>query len=200
MTGPAEEIYHGDLSLEFLAHLTVTARPSEPEPVADACRACRPTCSPRSSARSPSARRGRRRHHQPGHRRPRPPTPAAHRRGACSKASRDPRTHQYPTNQGTAEFRDAVAGLLCDAVSASRSTRRREIVPLLGAKEGIAHICLALLDPGDVCLAADPGYPVYTTGPMLADGTAVHLPLRARAAAFSPTSTTSSRRRSPGPR
>ena len=54
-------------------------------------------------------------------------------------------------------------------------------MPLLGAKEGIAHICLALLDQFDVCLAADPGYPVYTTGPMLADGHAVHLPLLARA-------------------
>jgi LL-diaminopimelate aminotransferase len=52
-----------------------------------------------------------------------------------------------------------------------------EIVPLLGAKEGIAHICIALLDPGDIALAADPGYPVYTTGPLLAGGVTVALPL-----------------------
>jgi LL-diaminopimelate aminotransferase len=52
-----------------------------------------------------------------------------------------------------------------------------QIVPLLGAKEGIAHICQVLLDPGDLALAADPGYPVYVTGPMLADGVAQHLPL-----------------------
>ena len=51
-------------------------------------------------------------------------------------------------------------------------------MPLLGAKEGVAHICFALLDEGDVCLCADPGYPVYTTGPLIADGAAVHLPLR----------------------
>jgi len=52
-----------------------------------------------------------------------------------------------------------------------------EIVPLLGAKEGVAHICTTLLDPDDVCLAADPGYPVYTAGPLLADAEAVPLPL-----------------------
>ena len=40
----------------------------------------------------------------------------------------------------------------------------REILPLLGGKEGVAHVCFAMLDPGDVCLAADPGYPVYTVG------------------------------------
>jgi len=50
-------------------------------------------------------------------------------------------------------------------------------MPLLGAKEGIAHICMALLDPGDVALAGDPGYPVYSTGPLLAGGVPVALPL-----------------------
>ena len=55
----------------------------------------------------------------------------------------------------------------------------REILPLLGAKEGLAHLCLAQLDPGDVALVADPGYPVYYGGPALAGGEAVGLPLRA---------------------
>ena len=36
------------------------------------------------------------------------------------------------------------------------------MLPLLGGKEGMAHVCWSMLDPGDVCLAADPGYPVYT--------------------------------------
>ena len=52
-------------------------------------------------------------------------------------------------------------------------------MPLLGAKEGLAHLCLAQLDPGDVALVADPGYPVYYGGPALAGGEAVGLPLRA---------------------
>ena len=55
----------------------------------------------------------------------------------------------------------------------------REVLPLLGAKEGLAHLCLAQLDPGDVALVADPGYPVYYGGPALAGGEAVGLPLRA---------------------
>ena len=55
----------------------------------------------------------------------------------------------------------------------------REILPLLGAKEGLAHLCLAQLDPGDVALVADPGYPVYYGGPALAGGEAIGLPLRA---------------------
>ncbi len=42
------------------------------------------------------------------------------------------------------------------------------MLPLLGGKEGVAHVCFAMLDPGDVCLAADPGYPVYTSGTLLA--------------------------------
>ena len=103
------------------------------------------------------------------------PTPP-HIVAALAEAALDPATHQYPSNRGEPAFLEAVAG--------SSSTPKRveldpasEIVPLLGAKEGIAHIGLALLDPGDVALAADPGYPVYITGPLLADGAAVPLPL-----------------------
>jgi len=105
------------------------------------------------------------------------PTPA-HIVSALAEAAHDPACHQYPSNRGTLEFRTAVVdfyerrfGVGLDADT--------EVMPLLGAKEGLAHICLALLDQFDVCLAADPGYPVYTTGPLLADGHAVHMPLLA---------------------
>ncbi len=54
-----------------------------------------------------------------------------------------------------------------------------EILPLLGGKEGVAHVCWSMLDPGDVCLAADPGYPVYTGSTMLAGGEPVLMPLLA---------------------
>ncbi len=104
------------------------------------------------------------------------PTPA-HVVAAMVEGVRDPRNHQYPTNRGTAEFRGAVASYYAARFGVALD-EETEIVPLLGAKEGIAHICFALLNEGDVCLAADPGYPVYTTGPLIADGTAVHLPLR----------------------
>jgi len=105
------------------------------------------------------------------------PTPA-HVIAALAQAAGDPATHQYPSNQGELAFREAVASFYASRFGV-RLDVASEIVPLLGAKEGIAHVCLALLDPGDVALAADPGYPVYVTGPMLADGAAVPLPLRA---------------------
>ena len=103
------------------------------------------------------------------------PTPA-HIIEALTTAAHDPATHQYPDNLGELGFREAVAqyyqrrfGVELDVAT--------EVMPLLGAKEGIAHICMALLDPGDVALASDPGYPVYSTGPLLAGGIPVALPL-----------------------
>jgi LL-diaminopimelate aminotransferase len=103
------------------------------------------------------------------------PTPA-NIVAAMVAATQDPATHQYPSNRGTPAFRQAVAGFYGRRFGVTLDPET-EIVPLLGAKEGLAHICVALLDQSDVCLAADPGYPVYTTGPMLADAHAVHLPL-----------------------
>jgi LL-diaminopimelate aminotransferase len=103
------------------------------------------------------------------------PTPA-HIVEALTVAVRDPATHQYPSNKGEAVFREAVAGFYAARFGVELDPAS-EILPLLGAKEGIAHIGLALLDEGDVALAADPGYPVYSTGPLLAGGTAVALPL-----------------------
>jgi LL-diaminopimelate aminotransferase len=95
---------------------------------------------------------------------------------ALRDAVRDPSTHQYPSNRGRAEFRQAVAsfyerrfGVAIDAAT--------EVIPALGAKECIFNLNLAFLDPGDAALAADPGYPVYTGGPLLAGAEAVLMPL-----------------------
>ncbi len=106
------------------------------------------------------------------------PTPP-HVVAALAEAAADPATHQYPSNQGELVFREAVAGFYRTRFGVELDPAD-QIVPLLGAKEGIAHICQVLLDPGDVALAADPGYPVYVTGPVLADGVAMHLPLLPR--------------------
>jgi LL-diaminopimelate aminotransferase len=103
------------------------------------------------------------------------PTPP-HIVAALATAVHDPVTHQYPSNLGELEFREAVAGYFSTRFGVELEPAS-EIVPLLGAKEGIAHICLALLDQSDVALAADPGYPVDVTGPLLADGNAVPVPL-----------------------
>ena len=87
-------------------------------------------------------------------------------------------THQYPSNRGRAAFREAVATFYERRFGVSLDPER-EVLPLLGGKEGVAHVCWSMLDPGDVCLAADPGYPVYTSGAILAGAEPVLMPLSA---------------------
>src|SRR3954466_5236857 len=103
---------------------------------------------------------------------------------ALAAGARDPRTHQYPRNHGSDEFREAVASFYRDRFAIELDPAAA-IVPALGGKEAVGHIALALLDPGDVCLSPDPGYPPYTSGPLFS-GAEVHcLPLTA-ANAFLP--------------
>jgi LL-diaminopimelate aminotransferase len=87
-----------------------------------------------------------------------------------------PDTHQYPSNRGRAAFREAIATFYSGRFGVELDPET-EVLPLLGGKEGIAHVCWSMLDPGDVCLAADPGYPVYTSGPLLAGAEPVLMPL-----------------------
>jgi LL-diaminopimelate aminotransferase len=95
---------------------------------------------------------------------------------AAQRAVADPSTHTYPSNRGREEFRQAVAafyarrfGVVVDPESA--------VMPAIGAKECIFNLNLAFLDPGDVALAADPGYPVYTGGPLLVGAEPFLMPL-----------------------
>ncbi len=90
----------------------------------------------------------------------------------------DPSTHRYPSNRGLEAFREAVAGFYLRRFGVELDPDR-EVLPLLGGKEGVAHVCFAMLDPGDVSLAADPGYPVYTSGSLLAGATPHLMPLTA---------------------
>src|SRR3990167_7872490 len=103
------------------------------------------------------------------------PTPA-HIVEEMQRQVADPVNHQYPTNRGLDEFRAAVAAFYKKRFGVELDPES-EVLPLLGAKEGIAHICFSFLDRGDVCLGADPGYPVYASGPILAGGEAVNVPL-----------------------
>jgi LL-diaminopimelate aminotransferase len=106
-----------------------------------------------------------------------PDTPTSpHIVDAMKQAVEDPSTHQYPSNRGRAEYRNALTsfydkrfGVAIDAES--------EVIPAIGAKECIYNLCFAFLDPEDVALASDPGYPVYTGGPILAGAEPVVLPL-----------------------
>jgi LL-diaminopimelate aminotransferase len=95
---------------------------------------------------------------------------------ALATAAADPGTHQYPSNRGRPELRDALAGFYRRRFGVDLDPAT-EIVPALGAKECVFHLNLAFLDPDSVALAADPGYPVYTGGPLLAGAEAVLMPL-----------------------
>jgi LL-diaminopimelate aminotransferase len=95
---------------------------------------------------------------------------------ALAEAARDPATHQYPTNRGSDELRAAAADFYRDRFGVELDPVS-EIVPALGGKEAVGHIALVLLDPGDVCLSPDPGYPPYTSGPVFAGAEVHYLPL-----------------------
>ncbi len=95
---------------------------------------------------------------------------------AGQRAVADPSTHTYPSNRGRAEFRQAVAAFYARRFGVELDPET-EVMAAIGAKECIFNLSLAFLDPGDVALASDPGYPVYTGGPLMAGGEPVLMPL-----------------------
>jgi LL-diaminopimelate aminotransferase len=95
---------------------------------------------------------------------------------ALAAAARDPATHQYPSNRGLEEFREAAARFYRERFGVELDPAA-EIVPALGGKEAVGHVALVLLDPGDVCLSPDPGYPPYTSGPVFSGADIHYLPL-----------------------
>jgi LL-diaminopimelate aminotransferase len=103
------------------------------------------------------------------------PTPEAVVEELRRQAAR-PETHRYPSNRGLAPFREAVATFYVERFAAEIDADT-EVLPVLGGKEGVAHVALACLEPGDVCLSPDPGYPPYTSGPVFAGAELRYLPL-----------------------
>ena len=97
---------------------------------------------------------------------------------ALEKAAQDPATHDYPSYTGMPEFRSSIATWY-DQRFGVRLDADDEVQPLVGSKEGIFHLPVAFIDPGDVALIPDPGYPVYETGTILAGGEPFLLPLTA---------------------
>ena len=95
---------------------------------------------------------------------------------AMQRAVANPSTHTYPTNRGREEFRDAVASFYGRRFGVELE-HDGEVMPAIGAKECIFNLNIAFLDPDDLALAADPGYPVYTGGPLLAGAASALMPL-----------------------
>jgi len=104
------------------------------------------------------------------------PTPA-HIVEALKKAAPDPVNHQYALDQGKPALRAACAQFYKNRFGVSVDPGR-EILPLLGSKEGIGHIHLAFVNPGDVVLVPEPGYPVYHSGTLFSGGETFWMPLR----------------------
>ncbi len=87
-----------------------------------------------------------------------------------------PANHRYPETEGLPELREAIARWMQSRFEVALDPAN-EIVPLIGAKEGIANSALVFIDPGDVCLVPDPAYPVYSIGTMFAGGESHLMPL-----------------------
>ncbi|HKN90750.1 MAG TPA: LL-diaminopimelate aminotransferase, partial [Acidimicrobiia bacterium] len=97
---------------------------------------------------------------------------------AAAAAVRDPATHRYPSYYGMPELRRAIAGHYRRRFGVELDPES-QVLPLIGSKEGIANLATAFVDPGDVVLVPDPGYPVYATGAILAGGRPVPVELSA---------------------
>lgn len=96
---------------------------------------------------------------------------------ALREAAWKPENHRYPSTAGMLSFREAVARWY-ERRSGVRLDPATEVVSLLGSKEGVGHLPLAFVDPGDVVLVPTPGYPVYAIGTMFAGGESHFMPLK----------------------
>ncbi len=103
------------------------------------------------------------------------PTPA-HIVEAAAKALADPARQKYPFGSGLAEFRNAVVKFMKRRFRVELDPAA-EVYSLIGSKEGIGHLPLAVVDPDDIVLVPDPGYPVYQGSTILSDGEVYYMPL-----------------------
>ncbi len=95
------------------------------------------------------------------------------------QAAREPVNHRYPESEGLPQLRQAIAQWYQKRFGISFDPNK-EVLPLIGSKEGIAHIALCFIDPGDTALIPDPYYPVYPVSVMLAGGRPYYMPLKER--------------------
>jgi LL-diaminopimelate aminotransferase len=105
------------------------------------------------------------------------PPPAAV--AALAKGAQTPALNRYGFGLGLMAYREAVAGWMRTRFGVEFDPLR-EVVPLIGSKEGISHLALAYVERGDVTIVPEPGYPAYVGGTALSDGTAYKYALRPR--------------------
>ena len=91
-------------------------------------------------------------------------------------AAQDPANHRYPESEGLPDFRRAIAEWYEKRFDVTLDPDQ-EVLPLIGAKEGIGHIALCFIDHGDIALVPDPAYPVFSIGTMFAGGSSYYMPL-----------------------
>ncbi|PZE20369.1 aminotransferase class I/II-fold pyridoxal phosphate-dependent enzyme [Paenibacillus xerothermodurans] len=96
---------------------------------------------------------------------------------AMEQAVRQPHVYGYPTSEGSPAFRAAVAKWYQHRFSVTLDPAN-EIVTLMGSQDGLAHLAMAITDPGDVVMVPDPGYPIYGASLVLAGVTPYFVPLR----------------------
>lgn len=104
--------------------------------------------------------------------------PAAHIQQALVDAVADPGIFTYALTEGLPEFKRAAADWYRRRFGVELD-REREVLPLMGSQDGLAHIYQVFLNPGDTALVPDPGYPVYSAGVLLAGGVVYPVPLLA---------------------
>lgn len=103
------------------------------------------------------------------------PTPQ-HIVDAGIKELSDPANHRYPSNSGLPELREAIAAYYERRFNVALDPSS-QVLPLMGSKEGIAHLATAFVDSGEGVLVQDPGYPVYRSATMLSGGRPISVPL-----------------------
>ncbi len=102
------------------------------------------------------------------------PTPP-HILDALHRAADEPTNHRYPESEGLPELGKAISDWY-ERRFEIKFEPMKETLPLIGSKEGIGHMALCFIDPGDIAIVPDPGYPVYEIGTMFAGGTSYKVP------------------------
>lgn len=102
------------------------------------------------------------------------PTPP-HILAELHRAADEPVNHRYPESEGLPELRQSISDFY-ERRFEVKFDPQKETLALIGSKEGIGHMALCFIDPGDIALVPDPGYPVYEVGTMFAGGESYKIP------------------------